>query len=302
MTTVPVPVPVPVPASAPTRRTALATIVCVLAGALPLGGCGGASPADAAAPRQGLLRGKLTVTGSSTAAPLVAEIARRFEALHPGVRVDVQTGGSSRGIADAIAGLADVGMSSRGLHPSEHAALASHVLARDGVCFIVHARNPVTHVSDVALRSIFSGALDTWAALGGPDRPITVIARPAGRSEHDLVTAYLGLDAAALKPDAVAGENQQGIRQVATDPDAIAPMSVGTAEMEARRGIPIRLLPLRGVEASSHAVASGGYPLARPLLLVARPEPGSLARAFLEYALGPDVQDLIEEHALVPPG
>lgn len=57
-----------------------------LAGAPP-------SPADS-------LTGKLVITGASTLAPLIAEIGKRFEILHPAVRIDVQTGGSSRGIAD----------------------------------------------------------------------------------------------------------------------------------------------------------------------------------------------------------
>lgn len=57
--------------------------------------------------------GKPMITGSSTIAPLIAEIGKRFESFHPKVRVDVQTGGSSRGITDAKQGLADIGLSSR---------------------------------------------------------------------------------------------------------------------------------------------------------------------------------------------
>ena len=64
---------------------------------------------------------KLVISGSSTMAPLIAEIGKRFENLHPGTRVDVQTGGSSRGIADTVNGLADIGMVSRALKPQEHA-------------------------------------------------------------------------------------------------------------------------------------------------------------------------------------
>ena len=37
---------------------------------------------------------KLVLTGSSTVAPLATEIGKRFESLHPNVRIDVQTGGS----------------------------------------------------------------------------------------------------------------------------------------------------------------------------------------------------------------
>jgi len=57
------------------------------------------------------LTGKLVITGASTLAPLIAEIGKRFESLYPAVRVDVQSGGSSRGGADARQGLADIGWS-----------------------------------------------------------------------------------------------------------------------------------------------------------------------------------------------
>ncbi len=62
---------------------------------------------------------RLLTTGASTMGPLVAEIAKRFEQQHPGVRIDVQTGGSSRGVADARSGLAGIGMGSPGLNPDE---------------------------------------------------------------------------------------------------------------------------------------------------------------------------------------
>jgi len=58
---------------------------------------------------------KLVLTGSSTVAPLAAEIGKRFESLHPSVRIDIQTGGSSRGVNDARSGLASIGMASRAL-------------------------------------------------------------------------------------------------------------------------------------------------------------------------------------------
>src|SRR4051812_26115375 len=66
-------------------------------------------------PLAGCARQTLTVTGASTIAPLAGEIGKAFEAAHPGVRVDVQTGGSSRGVNDTRAGLNSVGMVSRPL-------------------------------------------------------------------------------------------------------------------------------------------------------------------------------------------
>src|SRR4051812_26938825 len=62
---------------------------------------------------------KIVLTGASTIAPLAIEIGKRFEALHHGVRVDVQTGGSSRGVNDVRQGLNDIGMVSRPLKDDE---------------------------------------------------------------------------------------------------------------------------------------------------------------------------------------
>ena len=92
-------------------------------------------------------QGKLTLTGSSTVAPLAGELAKRYESLHPGVRIDVQTGGSSRGIADARRGTADIGMASRALKPGEE-DLAAHTIALDGITVIVHKDNPVFFLFD----------------------------------------------------------------------------------------------------------------------------------------------------------
>src|SRR5690554_2512410 len=86
------------------------------------------------------LSGRLTLTGSSTVAPLVTEIAKRFEQRHPGVRIDVQTGGTGKGIADVRRGVADIAMASRPL-ASDEADLTAHRIAADGVGLIVHKSN-----------------------------------------------------------------------------------------------------------------------------------------------------------------
>ena len=71
---------------------------------------------------------KLSMTGSSTVAPLALEIAKRFESQNSGLRIDVQTGGSGRGIADARNGTADIGLVSRSLKADE-SDLQGHTIA-----------------------------------------------------------------------------------------------------------------------------------------------------------------------------
>lgn len=243
---------------------------------------------------------KLGVTGSSTVAPLLSEIAKRYEQSHPQVRIDVQTGGSSRGIADARSGLADIGMASRALKTDEAQELKAHVLALDGVCFLVHRDNPVIALSDAQILDIYLGKTRNWKALGGKDAPITVVNRAEGRSELELFAQYFKIKSDQIKPDLVVGENQQGIKTVAGDPNAIVYLSVGTSEYEKALGTPIKLLPLNGIAASVATVKDGSFPMSRPLILVTRETPTGVKKDFIDFARSSAVHDLVREQSFVP--
>lgn len=244
---------------------------------------------------------KLSLTGSSTVAPLALEIGKRFEAQNPGVRVDVQSGGSSRGVADAMNGLADIGLVSRALKPGEAKTLTAHPIAMDGVGVIVNSGNPVKLLSDDQIRAIYTGQIRTWRAAGGTNRAITVVNKAEGRSTLELFLHYTGLKNSQIRAQAVIGDNQQGIKMVAGNPGAIGYVSIGAAEYAVEHGEPIRLLPMAGVEATTGAVRSGRFPLSRPLNLVTHGTPSPLAARFIAYAQSPAVRDLIEAQYFVPP-
>ena len=97
---------------------------------------------------------RLTLTGASTVAPLMADIAKRFEQANPHVRVDVQTGGSSRGVADARRGTADIGMVSRALNADE-GDLTAYPIALDGVAMILHRDNPLPALTEEQIVAIY---------------------------------------------------------------------------------------------------------------------------------------------------
>jgi phosphate transport system substrate-binding protein len=243
---------------------------------------------------------RLVLTGSSTIAPLAGELGRRFEAANPGVRVDVQTGGSSRGIADVRRGTAQLGMVSRALHPEE-GDLRAHLIALDGVSLILHKDNPVQALSDAQVASIYRGEVTRWSALGGADAPITVVQKAEGRSTLELFLEHFRLKREEVKASVVIGDNQQGILTVAGDPNAIGYVSIGTAAYESSRGTAIKLLPMGGVEATLAQVRARRFPLARPLHLVTRGEEAPLVRRFVEFAQSAAVDDLIEAQYFVPP-
>ncbi len=242
---------------------------------------------------------RLVLTGSSTVAPLAGEIARRFETINPGVRIDVQTGGSARGIEDARNGIADIGMVSRALKPDEN-DLHAFTIALDGISIILHANNRVTALSKQQIADIYTGKITNWKSVGGAAARITVVNKAEGRSTLELFLHYFQLKNSEIKPHIIIGDNPQGIKTVAGNPHAIGYVSIGTAEYEAERGAPIRLLALDGVEASVANVRNGTFPLSRPLNLIASREPQGLIRRFIEFARSPQIHDLVEAQYFVP--
>ncbi len=244
------------------------------------------------------LAGKIILTGSSTVAPLAGEIAKRFESLHPKVRVDVQTGGSSRGIADIRNNMANIGMVSRALTRKETDIIAFPI-ARDGVGIIVHTTNPVKRLSTEQIKAIYTGKIRNWQQVGGNKAPITVVNKAEGRATLDVFTTYFGLKNSEIRPDIIIGDNEQGIKTIAGNPNAIGYVSLGNAEYDANQGVKIKLLPLEGIEATTSNLALGHYPLKRVLNFVTKTEPQGLALAFIEYAQSSNITDIIRQQQFV---
>lgn len=244
------------------------------------------------------ISGKLTLTGSSTVAPLAAEIGKRFEQRHPDARVDVQSGGSSRGVVDARTGAADIGLVSRKLNPEE-SDLKAITIALDGVCVILNADNPLKQLTDEQVVGIYTGKITNWKDVGGKDAPITVVNKAEGRSTLELFCHYFNLKNSDIKAHVVIGDNEQGVKTVAGNKNSIGYVSIGTAEYDAKQGVPIKLLPMSGVAASLDNVRNRSFPISRPLNLVVKGEPSPLAKAFLNFASSPDVSDIVMEQYFV---
>ena len=119
---------------------------------------------------------KLLITGSSTIAPVLTEIAEKYEA-EKKVRVDIQTGGSTKGIVDTQKGLNNIGMVSKSL---KQEGLKTYLIAKDGLAIIVNDKNKVNEITTQKLKDIYTGKLTNWSQLGGVSAPITVVHKAQG--------------------------------------------------------------------------------------------------------------------------
>ena len=166
-----------------------AALFFTLCAFIALAACSKPSSKDAGHDSNAPLQGTLLLTGSSTMAPLISDIAKRFELAHPNVQITVKTGGSMRGAQDAREGVADIGMASRALTAAE-SDLSGMPMARDGICLLVNKDNPVQSLTDAQVAAIYIGSVTNWKNVGGLDESITVITRAEGRSELELFLAY----------------------------------------------------------------------------------------------------------------
>lgn len=244
-------------------------------------------------------REKLVITGSSTVAPVISDLAKLYESTHDDVRIDVQTGGSSRGIQDARRGSANIGMVSRSLKEKE-GDLNGFVVAKDGLAVIVHKSNRVGELSSDQIQKIYSGTIKNWKEVGGADKPIVVVNKAEGRSTLELFLKFFRIKNSDIKASIVIGDNEQGIKTVSRNPYSIAYVSVGAAEYNASVGVPLKLLKFKGVEASVKNVANGSYPLMRNLTLVTKMKPMGLAKNFIDFVLSKQSGSVIREHYFVP--
>lgn len=271
-----------------TLHLAMGIVLCLL------------SASCAEQPKAGLKQQKLIITGASTIAPLVSELGKRFEKQHPGTRIDVHTGGSARGLTDASQGLADIGMVSEALTEEEQKGMQVFLIGRDGISIIVHADNPLDKIARKQVVALYTGTVKNWKDLGGKDSPITLVHKAEGRSTLTLFLDYFGIDNKAVKADVVIGDDQQGIKTVAGNPNSIGYVSIGSTEQSIKQGVKVKLLILDGVKATSANVENGSFPWKRPLNLVTKGQPAGLTKQFIDFAQAKENHDLVRKENFVP--
>lgn len=269
----------------------LGLITLSVLGTLLLAGCNQTSDQDNA--------GRISIVGSSTISALIGEMGKVYEQDNPGIRIDVQSGGSSRGIMDVRTGTAELGMVSRALKPDE-SDLQNVIIARDGIGMIVHEDNPVTGLSREQVIGIYTGQITNWKEVGGHDLAITVVSKAEGRSTLEVFSNHFGMSYREISAHVIIGDNQQGIQTVGGSAAAIGYVSIGSAEYEAEQGAAIRLIAVDDQVPSTEAVASGDYLMSRDLNLVYKEPITDQVRNFLAFSRSSAASELVSRMYLIP--
>jgi phosphate transport system substrate-binding protein len=235
----------------------------------------------------------ITLAGSTAFQPFAEKLAEQYLATHKEVKINVQGGGSAVGIQAALAGSAQIGMADLLKLPDEAKALTSTVIARDGIAIITHPKNSLAGLTAAQARGVFSGQINNWKELGGPDATIRVISREEGSGTRKSFQKLV-LGNGEFSPQALFQNSNGTIREaVASNPDAIGYLSIGLVDSR------VKSVSYNGVAATNENVKKGAYPLARPICFLTKGEPGSSVKAFIDYCLSDVSQKLLEKEGLI---
>jgi len=249
-----------------------------------------------AAPSGAGMSGQLQLAGSTTVQPLAEKLAEAYMAINPGVRVEVQGGGSSVGVTSAGEGTVDIGNASRAIKDSEFETfpdLQVFTVAYDGIAVVSHPGTEIPTLSVEQVRAIFGGEITNFSEVGGSDATIIVVSREEGsgtRAAFEELVMEGDQEMVPITDMALLQQSNGQVRTtVASTPNSIGYLSFGFLD-DSTRGVPID-----GVAPTVENVANGSYSIFRPLNMLTNGAPNELAQSYLDFALGAEGQAIVAE-------
>ena len=108
------------------------------------------------------VKGTVTISGAWALYPMVIRWAEEFKSIHPDVNFDISAGGAGKGMADAMAGMVDLGMVSRGIYQAEiDKGIAWIAVTKDAVVPMTNENNPA--LQDILANGVTKGEFtDIW--------------------------------------------------------------------------------------------------------------------------------------------
>lgn len=239
--------------------------------------------------------GQIKIVGATAAIPLMRAAARRIMTYNPSVRISVEGGGSGAGIKMVSEGEAEISSSGMPLAPEEleQYGLVSFPFAIDGVAVAVNRHNPVTGLSKLQLKDIYSGKIKNWEEVGGNAAPISIYGRSPNSGARATFEA-MGLDGEQCSVGKELDSNNAVKAAIAHDIYAIGFLAIGNVDDS------IKPVEIDGKAPSQAALASGDYPITRRLYMNTKGQPAGLAADFVRYISSPAGADLIRKAGYIP--
>lgn len=226
----------------------------------------------------GVQAATITVKGSDTMVILAQKWAEVYMSQNPNVKIQVTGGGTGTGFAALQNQQTDLCNASRKIRPKEVETCikafgrrpTEYKVALDGLSVYVHQSNPVEELSLEQLEAIFTGRIQNWKELGGPDARIILYSRENNSGTYEFFKEHVlqGKDFAA---------SAQTMPGTAAVLQAVARERHGIGYGGAAYGVGAKHLRIRkaagdpAIEPTEENVVNGSYPISRYLYIYVNP-------------------------------
>ncbi len=282
--------------------------IAMLAGTVALAGCTAEeepTTEEPAVEETVELEGSITVQGSDTLLNVATAWSDAFMDANPGVDISVQGGGSGTGIAALLNGTADFANASRGIKDEELAEAETlgvdpveYKVAIDGIAVIVNPANGVEALTMEQLGQIFRGEITNWKDVGGADMEIVLLSRDSSSGTYEYfkeeVVAAEDENAEYAASAKLLPSNQAIADEVAANEAGIGYIGLGYLTDA------VSVVAIDGVKASVETATDGSYPISRFLYMYSNGEVDGVMKAYLDWILGAEGQQLVEDEGFVP--
>jgi phosphate transport system substrate-binding protein len=244
---------------------------------------------------------------------MVKDLSKAFRKEHSEITIDISGGGSGIGIEALINNETDIANSSREMKPLEIMRAKRNgvnpvpiMFSVDALAIITHSKLGVDSLSTDQLMQIFSGEINNWKYVGGPNLPIIIY----GRDTLSGTYSY-------LKDKFIRAPYSATVRQMHGNAEIVAAVQnnkaaigyAGVGFLMDENGKPngsIWAMPIyiKGLRAYSPyevaAVKKGDYVLTRPLYQYINGKPEPKVYDFIMSELTLRGQTLIKKHGYFP--
>ncbi|MDX6686045.1 MAG: phosphate transport system substrate-binding protein [Baekduia sp.] len=221
----------------------------------------------------------ITMSGSTSVAPLATLLAKAYVKAHPGkVKFKLAQGGSDVGVADVAAGRVTIGNSSRDPKSSDPGGIFFNKIARDAICLVTNPGNPVANLSQETIQAIFSGSIRDWSQVPGAGitGTIDIVGRTAASGTQDAFQKiFMGSQTVT---SSIAAKASNGLVQqaVQTDKNAIGYVSLDFTSGVSPAGY-------NGVACNLRNAKSGEYGGVRNFWMVTRGRATGVVQNFIAW-------------------
>lgn len=245
---------------------------------------------------------ELVFCGAGINYEVTEALAAAYAETNPGVKITfLPKIGTGAAVKQVTAGKLDFGLMARPLTTNETELGLRYVpYAQGAVAFVVHETvTGVDNLTTEQILGIYSGKINSWSEVGGPNEPITVMSRePEAAAMLMFNSAIDGWNKLAMRDDAIialtTSENNDNL--------SFMPFCIGFTDLGSLNSndLPVRPVAFDGINPNPDNIASGRYPLVSELGFCIKGEPAKKVTKFLDFLKTEQARQILVEYGYTP--